>query len=82
MFCQNVDYINMLHLPPLADPDPRKLAIQLALLSSFNCLSNLPATSRLRAASLAWGEITFSFWGRTSKRNKETTLSLAVNKIF
>ena len=52
------DYINMWHLPPLADPGPRKLAIQLALLSSFNCLSNLPATSRLRAASLAWGDIT------------------------
>ena len=29
------DYINMWHLPPLADPGPRKLAIQLALLSSF-----------------------------------------------
>ena len=52
------DYINMWHLPPLADPGPRKLAIQLAFLSSFNCLSNLPATSRLRAASLAWGDIT------------------------
>ena len=58
MFGQSVDYINMWHLPPLADPGPRKLAIQLALLSSFNCLSNLPATSRLRAASLAWGDIT------------------------
>ena len=45
---------------------PHRFAIQVALLSSFNCLSNLPATSRLRAASLAWGEITFSFWGRTS----------------
>ena len=52
------DYINMWHLPPLADPGPRRLAIQLALLSSLNCLSNLPATSLLRAASLACGEMT------------------------
>ena len=29
------DYINMWHPPSLADPGPRKLAIQLALLSSF-----------------------------------------------
>ena len=58
MFGQSLDHINMWYLPPLADPGPRKLAIQLALLSSLNCLSNLPATSRLRAASLAWGDIT------------------------
>ena len=48
------DYIKMWHLPPL----PRRLAIQLALLSSLNCLSNMPATSLLRAVSLACGEMT------------------------
>ena len=52
------DYNNVWHLPPLADPGPRKLAIQLALLSSLNCLSNLPATSLLQAASLACREMT------------------------
>ena len=52
------DYINMWHLPPLADPGSRRLAIQLALLSSLNCLSNMPATSLLRAVSLACGEMT------------------------
>ena len=51
------NYSIVWHLPPLADPGPCRLAIQLALLSSFNCLSSLPATSLRRAASLAWGEI-------------------------
>ena len=51
------NYSIVWHLPPLADPGPCRLSIQLALLSSFNCLSNLPATSLRRAASLAWGEI-------------------------
>ena len=53
------DYINMWHLPPLADdPGPCTLAIQLALLSYLNCNSNLPVTSLLRAASLACGVMT------------------------
>ena len=55
---QITNYSIVWHLPPLADPGPCRLAIQLALLSSFNCLSSLPATSLRRAASLAWGEIT------------------------
>ena len=80
MFCQNVDYINMWHLPPLADPGPRKLAIQLALLSSFNCLSNLPATSPSSCLSCLGGDYFFILG--EDQLNKETTLSLAVNKIF
>ena len=55
---QITNYSIVWHLPPLAEPGPCRLAIQLALLSSFNCLSSLPATSLRRAASLAWGEIT------------------------
>ena len=41
------------HLPALAHPGPLTLAIHCARLSSLNCLSILPATSRLCAASLA-----------------------------
>ena len=53
-----MNQINVWHLPLLADPGPAKLAIQLALLSSRICLSILPATSLLLAASLALGVIT------------------------
>ena len=48
-----MNQISVWHLPLLADLGPAKLAIQLALLSSRICLSLLPATSLLLAASLA-----------------------------
>ena len=43
----------MWHLPALAHPGPLTIAIHCARRSSLSCLSILPATSRLFAASLA-----------------------------